>query len=285
MKNLYNYEEFVKENKLNEGFFDFLNKIFTKLNTYAKKVKDSNEIDKLVTAAKKEITATAQKQITNLADQYIKTLGAKKGVGEENVGATKELVGESVLNEAETKQNTVKQNDLNPVQKYINQFLDIQRKKMAPYINSSNDATKHYATAKLGEIEETILKMEMDAFQKVNDQNLKNKLNQHIKDVQKNIENEVKELEKVTAEKNKKKNKDVVKGQINGYYMYHSETDNKDINVELIEDQNNIKDAQKKKENEENKDNEAEKWVKLKSDKSDFYVRKGELKKIQKPTE
>jgi len=70
LKNYYSYKEFLNEKKntdsLNEGLWDFFKGLFKKVAALAKKVKESKEIDKIIDAAKKEITATGEKKIAEL---------------------------------------------------------------------------------------------------------------------------------------------------------------------------------------------------------------------------
>lgn len=250
LNNFYNYKEFINERKeikpetmvnesvnsekLNEGLFDFFKKLFNKLNDMAKKVKSSNEINKIVDAAKKEIEEVGKKK--ELVDQYLKkckedaTKTPAQGTKTPAQGTKKEEPatqghGQTTVQTAQVKTGTkptptqptdatqptqqtatkktesykydaygkikifeavapavaapvspavaapVKddklQHDDNPIKKYILNFIEIQKKKLAPYLNSKQEDTKLYAQAKVAEIEEELIKMEINVYMKV----------------------------------------------------------------------------------------------------------------------
>ena len=319
-KNLHSYKDFLNERKkfnteeLNEGLlgklFNFLGK---KLKHYYSKLKAAKVIDPIIEDAKNNLKSLyTDKKYIEARNKKIEEL--KKNTDSENSKADEsetkisqsensestEQVGESKIYEANTLPDYVANientESKDPMIKIMDNFLKNLKEKVKSTLITKDvgvkdgkltSLTSAYLQLKIFEIEDKIIKDNME-FMKKKSELSEEQANQAFAEATKrNTEatNKLAEMmDKKLAEQNDDttNNDDVVKGQMNGKYLYHSEDHNTDEKITLIEDQDNITDEGKKKENEENKDNESEKWVKVKAKKSEFYVKKGKLKKIEK---
>jgi len=173
----------------------------------------------------------------------------------------------------------------NPIDEAIGEFINNKKDLLKIYLTSKNEKVLLYAQAKVSELNQYILQKKVEFYKKnrdkFGDEGLTKVIEaetKKLKDAQTKSQEIMKKLGLAVGETTK----DIVKGEQGSHYMYPSEGSGRDIKIKLIEDQDNITDPDKKNDNKNN--DEGEKWVKIDAGESQFYVKKGVLKKI-KPTE
>jgi hypothetical protein len=208
--NLYSYQDFLNEKKsidLKEGkLWDFLKGMANKLAGYAKKIKESGEIDKLLITYKadadKLFDVQLKDEIQNLytkvgvdpnADKN-KTEGTPSGEttdtkttdGKPTVQGEKKVISTSytTINEADAAPATTTapgattdyisligapSSEKNPISEAISKFMNLKKAMMKKYLESDNKAVKLYAIAKLAVLEEHLIMKKIDIYTKLKD--------------------------------------------------------------------------------------------------------------------
>jgi len=176
MKNLYSYKEFLTEkNQLNEGLFSWLKGLFKDLQNYAKKVKESGEIDKKIEVWKKDLDKIIDEKKNDIKDSETpEQSGSTQSTGATN--ASYKYQGTDLIKEAEEVKKDIpdmpefiknlgkEKSTGNAIDDAINQFLDNKKAELMPYINSDIKATRLYVYAKLAELNTHILNQKIEIY-------------------------------------------------------------------------------------------------------------------------
>jgi len=291
-KNLHSYKDFlnekkkfIEEEKVNEGLLkDLFNFLGKKLKHYYNKIKAAKVIDPLIEEAKKnlkelydnkEFIESRKKRVEELKkntdDKNTETEKTEVEVGQ--VGESK-LYEENVLTDYVTNLENTESKD--PMMKIMDNFLKNLKEKIKSTLITKDVGVKDGKLTPL-----TSAYLQLKIFE-IEDQIIKENMEYMVKEAGLSEEQAAKVFEE--AEKRNKESIDKLSQMMDK--KFEEEEANKKSNDEVVKGQmNNITDEDKKKENEENKDIEADKWVKVKTEKSDFYVKKGKLKKIEKKPE
>lgn len=236
---MFSYKEFlVEKNQLNEGFWGWLKGMFKNLQEYAKKIKESGEIDKKINSWKTDLDKLIDEKVADIkqgegqkptqGEQKPAEGGQKPAQGGEQkpaegaqTPAGQKPAGkenESYLYEAEEVKKEVletmpdfiktlgkEKSTGNAIDDAINQFLDNKKSELMPYINSDNKSVRLYVYAKIAELNTHILNKKIEIYKadKTKQKELKesqNKLKVLSEDIKKNEANLKKELENKTSE-------------------------------------------------------------------------------------
>jgi len=270
MKKLHTYKEFINEkNELNEGLLGKLFNFFKKkMSEYAKKVKASSKIDPIIEQAKKDIDQLFDDKFKVLLKQ-----GAEKNdttVNDENaaqnpnnqVDGGKEQAESGVENKivGEAVEQKVQEKSTNPIDIAIDKWLGLVKQKLAP-ITKDSPLAQSYANLKLIELEEMILKKQVDYYKEEMGVKPPKNLEEKAKKLANNTKIQAKKVDEEYEKKKQETQKDNPQEFNTGDTIKYTKKDGEENEAEVAEDQSDIEDG----------------WIRLKSDKSTFAIDKTKI--------
>lgn len=267
----YNEYANIKLNLQNEKLYEFLGlgKLWAGIKNYVKNIKGVGDIDKIFNETVVKIDAEITK-LTGLKKEEIATKELDKEVAATPVAgaATGTTVGES----AEAGLNKQKyDNVIKSIDIIVKQY-DISTAGIAKKYNTAK--TQDYVQLKKLELEKVILDKKDKMIDSLGDENAKNTLKAEIK--KKRLENE----KTYKTQADKIKNESATKTELSqltvGEKYDYTNSEGKVIKVELIEKPDELKDADKKAENDKITEK-GDKFVLVKGA-TEFHVRWNQLK-------